>query len=93
MLIPTTVLPTIGGIHFNTHSGLGFTLRYFDQKFYVMLPSFRVGRVLPINPKNNMLPLRCFKGNRKCKAKAKVKFFDNSLLHDFEKKQNPNTKC
>jgi len=68
MLIPTTVLPTIGGIHFNTHSGLGFTLRYFDQKFYVMLPSFRVGRVLPINPKNNLLSLRCFKGNRKCKS-------------------------
>ena len=47
-----------------------------------MLCSFKSEKVLPIN-KNNELFVRRFKANRKCKAKARLIFLDQSFLTDW----------
>ena len=71
---PTNTKPTMGGVHISQRTGLGSTLRYPDGLFYAMSPSYRKKGILPIN-KNGEIPYRCFKGDKKCKAKAMQKYF------------------
>ena len=76
--------PTMAGIHYSQRSGLGFTLRFPDGLFYSLSPSYKKKGVLPLN-KEGILFTRCFKGNRKCKAKSRLKYLkDISHLMDIE---------
>ena len=71
---PTDTKPTIAGIHFSEKGALEFTLRYPDNKYYILSPSYRTKGVIPIN-KKGILAARCFKGPlRNCKGKAKLKY-------------------
>ena len=65
-IIPTSDLPTLGGIHISQKNLVAFTLRFSDLKFYSMN-----SRIFIKN--TNILSLRCSKSSR-CKAKCRIIF-------------------
>ena len=74
----------MAGVHYSKRSGLGFTLRFPDGLFYLASPSYRKKGVLPINKKGE-LATRCYRGDRKCKAKSRLKYLkDLAHLLDIE---------
>ena len=73
-LVPSKSLPTYAGFHRNLghRNGQfhgGWTLRFADLKYYVMVLCIRTKGVLPID-KQGCLMLRCPHKNKRCKART-----------------------
>ena len=53
--LPTTVLPTMGGLHLSEKGSLGVTLRYPDLQFYTLTPAGQAKGILPFVKKTPLL--------------------------------------
>ena len=85
--LPTTVLPTMGGLHLSEKGSLGVTLRYPDLQFYTLTPAGQAKGILPFVKNTLFMRFRCFKTANKqsCRVKANIEWLlEQKILDDFK---------
>lgn len=85
--LPTTLLPTMGGLHLSEKGSLGVTLRYPDLQFYTLTPAGQAKGILPFVKNTLIMRFRCFKTANKqsCRAKANIEWLlEQKILDDFK---------